>query len=217
MQPHRRVVVSVGHIPARVGSVKFLGNGFESGLALKTVEKLLDIHGIFVTVVAWKYADIPYEIERRCDNVFRVADVFGYYDWFAAHAKDYNSFIMGAAAADLTPVTDWKGKFPSGSYEPGEEFDIRFTAAPRAIDVIKQLNPKACLIGYELFDAENNEDPIETARGTLERTKADIIFAGMPASAKSHKIALTQDGSAVSCTFDRHIDIIVRAIRRPRT
>lgn len=214
MNVNRNVVISVGPIPARVDSVKFITNRFKGGLALKTVQHLLDEPGIFVTIVAWKYTDIPYEIERCCANVFRVADVFEYYDWFVAHAKNYSAFVMAAAVANLTPVVPFEGKFPSHLYKPGEEFDIRFMIAPRAIDAIKSLNPRACLIGYKLFDAPDDAALVDIARHTLEDSHANVIFANTPKDAKSRKLALTQDGSVIPCTFQEHCDLIVRAIRQ---
>ena len=212
--PNRHAVVSVGPIPARVDAVKFLTNRFKGGLALKLVQKLLDTHGIYVTLVAWKHTEIPYEIERRCASVIRVADVFEYYDWMVSNAKSANAFVMSAAVAHLTPVKPWEGKFPSHLYKPGDEFDIRFMIAPRAIDAIKAINPRACLIGYKLFDAQSDEELVGIARHTLEDSKANVIFANTPAEAKTRKIALTQDGSVIPCTFDEHMDLVVRAIRQ---
>ena len=212
--PAKSVVVSVGPIPARVDSVKFITNRFKGGLALKTVKRLLDEPGISVTIVAWHYTDIPYEIEHRCANVFRVKDVFEYYDWFVANAKNYSAFVMAAAVANLTPVKPYTGKFPSHLYKPGDEFDIRFMIAPRAIDAIKELNPKACLIGYKLFDAPDDKAMIEIATRTLKDSRANLVFANTPKDAKTRKLALTQDGSVIPCTFDEHCDLIVRAIKQ---
>ena len=195
--PAKSVVVSVGPIPARVDSVKFITNRFKGGLALKTVKRLLDEPGISVTVVTWHYTDIPYEIERRCANVFRVKDVFEYYEWFVANAKNYSAFVMAAAVANLTPVKPYTGKFPSHLYKPGDEFDIRFMIAPRAIDAIKELNPKACLIGYKLFDAPDDKAMIEIATHTLKDSRANLVFANTPKDAKTRKLALTQDGSVI--------------------
>lgn len=214
----KHVVISVGPIPARLDSVKFITNRFKGGLAAKTAEYLADC-GFELTIVAWAQtanSGMLGELERHSNvkEVVRIADVFEYYDWFVAHAKDYDAFVMAAAVANLTPVKPWKGKFPSHNYKPGDEFDIKFMIAPRAIDVIKQLNPRACLIGYKLFDAETDEELIQIARHTLADSKANIIFANTPKQARSRKIALTQDGSHVICTFDQHLTLIKRAIQQ---
>lgn len=50
---------------------------------------------------------MPQEI--RVDTV---NDVFEYYDWITANARNFDAFIMAAAVANLTPVHPYEGKFP---------------------------------------------------------------------------------------------------------
>ena len=212
----RNVVVSAGPIPARVDSVKFITNRFKGGLALKTAHELARL-GHNVTVVAWQYTDIPDDLMERPDrtgirNVVRVMDVFEYYDWFVANAMNYDAFVMAAAVANLTPVKPCEGKFPSHLYKPGDEFDIRFMIAPRAIDAIKPINPRACLIGYKLFDAKTDQELVDIARHTLADAKANVIFANTPATAKSKKLAVMPDNSVIPCDFDQHVRLIEQAI-----
>lgn len=211
----KRVVISCGPIPARLDSVKYITNRFKGGLAIKTAGFLADA-GYELTIVAWAFtantelADL--EQHPNVTEVVRVRDVFEYYDWFTAHAMDYDAFIMAAAVANLTPVKPYEGKFPSHNYKPGDEFDIRFMIAPRAIDAIKALNPRACLIGYKLFDAETDEELISIARHTLADAKANIIFANTPASAKSRKLAVLADNSVIPCNFNDHLRLMKQAI-----
>ena len=212
----KRVVVSVGPIPARVDSVKFITNRFKGGLALKTAQELAKL-GHDITVVAWQYTDIPADAIARPDQtgiktIVRVKDVFEYYDWFVTNATNYDAFVMAAAVANLTPVKPYEGKFPSHLYKPGDEFDIKFMIAPRAIDAIKPLNPRACLIGYKLFDANSDQELVDIARHTLKDSKANIIFANTPATAKNKKLAVMPDNSVIPCDFDQHIRLIEQAI-----
>jgi len=215
MAPIRRsIAVSAGPIPARLDSVKFVTNRFQGGLAMETARRLAEEPKYDVTLVVWAYAKVPTDLAAKFQNVVRVRDVFEYYDWYVAHAKDFDAFVMAAAVANLTPVKPFVGKFPSHLYKPGDEFAIKFMIAPRAIDAIKALNPKACLIGYKLFDAPDDEALAQVARHTLADSKANIIFANTPATAKDRKLALTQDGSVIPCSFDEHCEMISRAIRQ---
>lgn len=225
----KKVVVSVGPIPARLDSVKFVTNRFKGGLAVRTASQLAKL-GHDVTIVAWKYTDVPTDImSPEPDRVLkhgeqikypgirkivRVADVLEYYDWFVANAKNYDAFVMAAAVANLTPVKPYEGKFPSHLYKPGDEFDVKFMIAPRAIDAIKPLNPRACLVGYKLFDAPDDDALVRIARHTLADARANIIFANRPADAKTRKIAVTADGAAFETDFDGHVALIDRAIRQ---
>lgn len=223
----KNIVISCGPIPARLDAVKFITNRFKGGLAIKTAKELTN-RGHTVTIVAWDYTDIPTDIMAPkpavqngetitypgIKEVIRVHDVFDYYNWFKEHANDYDAFIMAAAVANLTPVQPYPNKFPSHKYKPGKEFDIKFMIAPRAIDIIKKINPRTCLIGYKLFDEPNDDKLIEIARHTRADAKANIIFANRPSEAKTRKIAVTADNAAFSCNFDEHVDLIDRAIRQ---
>lgn len=211
----KRVVISCGPIPARVDSVKYITNRFKGQLAFRTAQELLSSDGFRVTVVKWKHTPLPNfftHTRYNCEEIVNVSDVFEYYNWFETHADEYDAFVMAAAVANLTPVAPWKGKFPSHLYQPGESFPIEFQIAPRAIDVIKKKNPRCCLIGYKLFDAANDEELIEVAAHTLKDSKANIIFANTPDTAKKQKIALMQDGACIKMTYDEHNKFIAEAI-----
>lgn len=200
MNSKKRVLVTCGPIPARVDSVKYLTNMFKGGLAFKTAVWLSGNKDFEVSVLCWKYTKVPDNMPQEI-RVDTVNDVFEYYDWITANARNFDAFIMAAAVANLTPVHPYEGKFPSHNYKPGDEFDIRFMIAPRAIDAIKPLNPRCCLIGYKLFDEPDNEKLIDIARHTLADARANLIFANRPSEAKSRKIAVTADGSAFFLQF----------------
>lgn len=208
----KKVVISCGPIPARLDSVKFITNRFKGGLAFRTAGYLTE-QGHEVTVVAWTFTTIPDNIRMTAKEIVQVNDIFEYYDWFVAHAKDYDAFVMAAAVANLTPVSPYEGKFPSHNYKAGDKFDIEFMIAPRAIDAINQLNPRACLIGYKLFDAQTDDELIEIARHTRADAKANIVFANTPKDAKSRKLAVTADNSVITCDFDKHLELIAQVIR----
>lgn len=209
----KKVVISAGPIPAQLDPVKFITNKFKGGLALKTAEYLASQPDFEVTLVMWKGA-VPAKRPGRIKDLVTVDNVFEYYNWFIANAKNYQAFVMAAAVANLTPVRPYDQKFPSHLYQPGQEFDIKFMIAPRAIDAIKAINPRACLIGYKLYDEPDDQKLADIARHTLTDSKANIIFANHPATAKSKKIAVTTDGSAIPMDFDQHLDFMAKAIRQ---
>lgn len=217
---NKRVVVSCGPIPAKLDSVKFITNRFKGGLAFETVRYLMNVPDFSVTMVTWKMTEIPEDLKEVLAldmDILRshtVEDVYDYYNWMESQASNYDAFVMAAAVANLTPVHPYEGKFPSHNYNPGDEFFIKFTIAPRAIDIIKKVNPRACLVGYKLFDAPNDEDLVRIARHTLDDSKANVIFANTPKDAKNRKLALTQDGSVIPMTYTEHNEFIERAIRQ---
>ena len=207
----KRVVISCGPIPARLDSVKFITNRFKGGLAFKTADYLVK-HGFDVTIVKWKFTEIDQTLRDNTTLVVNVNDVFDYYNWFEQNACNYDAFVMAAAVANLTPSNPYEGKFPSHNYKIGEKFNIQFEIAPRAIDVVKQKNPRACLIGYKLFDTDSDEELTDIARHTLADAKANIIFANRPKDAKSRKLAVFADNTVLECNFEEHLELIARAI-----
>ena len=52
----KNVLISVGPIPARLDSVKFITNRFKGGLALKTAN-FLALNECNVTILKWKFTD----------------------------------------------------------------------------------------------------------------------------------------------------------------
>lgn len=212
----KKVVISCGPIPARLDSVKFITNRFKGGLAFKTAEYLASELKYDLTVVKWKSTPMldTKKVWWEWNNVriVNVEDVFDYYKWYETNAANYDAFVMAAAVANLTPSHPFEGKFPSHNYSEGEKFPIEFEIAPRAIDVIKKKNPRACLIGYKLFDAATDEELVDITRHTLADAKANIIFANTPATAKTRKIAVMPDNTTLPCSFDEHLKLIVRTI-----
>lgn len=213
---NKKIVISCGPIPARLDSVKFITNRFKGGLAFKTAKELI-VSNYNVTIIKWVGTSLPIDSTDDCwsrDNVsiVDVNDVFEYYNWYENNACNYSAFIMAAAVANLAPSNPYSGKFPSHNYKVGEKFNIEFEIAPRAIDIIKQKNKRCCLIGYKLFDAQSDEELIEIARHTLHDSKANIIFANTPSTAKTKKIAVFQDNTVLEMSFDRHIELIKEAI-----
>lgn len=206
----KKVLISVGPIPARLDSVKFITNRFKGGLAIKTANYLID-KGFDVTVLAWKFTDLTGL--KTGASVSRVLDVYEYYNYVKDNALNFEAFVMAAAVANLAPSNPYEDKFPSHLYKVGEKFNIEFEIAPRAIDVVKKINPRCCLIGYKLFDAKSDEELIEIAKHTLKDSKANIIFANTPYEAKTRKIALFQDDTVITVNFDGHLDLIARAIK----
>src|SRR3989344_2507772 len=194
-----KVLITVGPIPARLDSVKYITNRFQGGLALKTSEKLSNLKHQ-VTLVAWEYLKIETNLP-----IIRVKDVYDYFQKVTSFKAD--AYILAAAVANLAPFSPFVGKFPSHKYKVGDKFSIDFTIAPRTIDEIKKRYPVTTLIGYKLFDGTRDE-LIRAGQKTLFESRANIIFANHPDWAKEKKIAITADGACFDITFDEHIKLI---------
>lgn len=196
-----RILITGGAIPAKLDSVKYITNRFKGGLAVKTA-KALEALGHEVTFLCWKYSGI--DANFSCP-VIRIEDINDYREKVLSFEAD--AYILAAAVANLMPSTPYEKKFPSHLYSVGEKFDIEFEISPRVIDEIKKIRPRATLIGYKLLDG-SDEELISASRKILHESKANLIFANNPATAKNRKLAVTQDGSCFEVTFDEHIKLI---------
>jgi phosphopantothenoylcysteine synthetase/decarboxylase len=54
----KKVLITVGPIPSRIDSVKYITNRFKGGLAMKAANKLHDEFNFDVTVCMWRHAKI---------------------------------------------------------------------------------------------------------------------------------------------------------------
>ena len=205
----KTILVTCGPIPGRLDSVKYITNRFKGGLSFRTAQELSFENK--VTILKWKYTDItgitPFQLANI--NVVNINDVYDYYNYIASH--QFDCYILAAAVANLIPSNPWEGKFPSHNFKEGDVFEIKFTIAPRAIDIVKQKWPKSTLIGYKLFDG-TEEELIKAGFETLNHSRANCVFANHPATAKNEKIVLLPDGSAHKMDWDQHINFIKRVI-----
>ncbi|MDP2598407.1 MAG: phosphopantothenoylcysteine decarboxylase, partial [Candidatus Liptonbacteria bacterium] len=199
-----RILVSIGPIPARLDSVKYITNRFHGGLALKTAHNLRAM-GHNVVLVAWEYLKIKTRLP-----IVRVKDVYDYSRKVLALKAD--AYILAAAVANLAPLKPFKGKFPSHKYSVGDVFPIDFTIAPRVIDEIKKKHKIATLIGYKLFDGTEKE-LVQAAQKTLFESRANLVFANHPGWAKKRKIVITPDGASFYVDFGGHIKLIDKIVR----
>lgn len=204
----KRLLISCGPIPGRLDSVKYITNRFKGGLAFRTAEDLaLSNDEYEITILKWRHT----EYENYMDfNVINVDDVYQYYDYI--RFNHYDAYILAAAVANLVPSDPFEGKFPSHNYKVGDKINIEFTIAPRAIDEVKKKFPKSTLIGYKLFDGDE-ESLIDAGTKTLIESKANCIFCNTPIHAKSKKIALLPDGSKHELDWKEHIEFIRRILQ----
>lgn len=199
----KKIVITAGPIPARLDSVKFLTNRFKGGLALKTANYLHSM-GHDVTIVAWAHTELNTTLP-----VVKINDVVDYYNKVLEIEAD--AYILAAAVANLMPSNTYEGKFPSHNYQVGDRFNIEFEIAPRVIDEIKNKYPRSALIGYKLYDGDD-ESLIKAGKKTLFDSKANVVFANHPAWAKNRKIVLTQDGAIFDTDFDGHCQLIHKLV-----
>lgn len=206
---NKKVLVTLGPIPAKLDSVKYITNRFKGRLSFKTAVTLAE-KGYDVTIAHWKYADIDFMDYANKMRRVLIEDVE---DYMSLEYMDFDAYILSAAVANLMPSNPYIGKFPSHNYQEGERFNIEFEIAPRLIDKIKRRDSRRTLIGYKLFDG-TDEQLIDAGWKTLIESKANVIFCNKPSSAVSKKIAITPDGNQIPMNFDEHVSFIIELLKQ---
>lgn len=215
MNSRAKILVSAGPIPAKIDSVKYLTNRFKGKSILSVALHLQDKWNHEVDLIIWRHSGLDrHEITTRMrvlgTRIHLVDDVNEYYQVMKALSKEYSAFVLGAAVANLMPVETLNGKFPSHLYSEGEEFNIKFTIAPRIIDMIKRENTYCSLIGYKLYDG-THEELISAARKTLKDSRANGIFANRPNNIGTKYLVLPEGGT-IEMGFEEHISWINKMI-----
>lgn len=211
----KNILLTAGPIPGRLDSVKYITNRFKGGLMFKLALQLSVFFHHRVTIIKWKHTELPASLRASTgmDSRITVVDVEDVNEYFEkVLEKGYDGYILGAAVANLVPSKPWVGKFPSHNYKVGDKFPIEFEIAPRVIDEVKKKYPRALLVGYKLYDG-NDDELIKAGWTTLTEGKANVVFCNHPTWAKDRKIALLPDGSRHDMTFDDHLLFIDRMLK----
>lgn len=122
-------------------------------------------------------------------------------------APQMDAVILGAAVANLIPMTPYVGKFPSHHYKVGDRIPIDFTIAPRVIDEVKKVAPKTHLFGFKLLAKVPREELISAAYGVLLESHATAVFAN-DASDLLHKYAVTKERGVHPMDMDKMVSFI---------
>lgn len=143
----KKILITLGPIPGKLDTVKYVSNRFRGGLMLKLAEELQEKHGHeSIEIVQWKYNGVKHAFTN-----IPVEDIHDYIKTVLTllDTEEYRTVILGAAVANLIPSTAYSGKFPSHNYKVGDKISIDFEIAPRLIDMIKTKHPTVNLIGFK--------------------------------------------------------------------
>ena len=178
------ILITGGPVHAYLDAVKIITNKFKGGLMCELAELLL-YEDVTITYLTAKGSKIPDAMEIDDGSKIRkVSATVIYHDGFEDYQKKvldlapkFDAVILGAAVANLIPLHPLKGKFPSHNYKPGDVIPIEFTIAPRIIDEVKKVAPKAHLFGFKLLSGVPHEELITAAYGVLLESHATAVFA----------------------------------------
>lgn len=169
-----KILVTGGPVHGKLDSVKLITNRFKGGLMADLALKLSHL-GADVT-----YLYSPEAGAIAPDASIRRVIHAGFDDYekiVKALSPSMDAVVLGAAVANLIPVKQFPGKFPSHNYKPGDIIPIDFMIAPRIVDMVKSVAPDVHLFAFKLLSNVAMDDLIAAAYGILLESKATAVIA----------------------------------------
>ena len=172
----KKILITGGPVHAYLDDVKIITNRFKGGLMCNLAERLAELgaevcyvsSSLTATTVPKKHPKIEVLLHNGFDH---------YQSIVRNMAPSMEGIVLGAAVANLIPANPIKGKFPSHDYKPGDIIPINFQIAPRVIDEVKKVAPKAHLFGFKLLSCASHEELIRAAYSIVLEAKATAVIA----------------------------------------
>ena len=190
-----KILMTGGPVFEYLDSVKIITNKFKGG----RMAQLADAIG--ATGAEIYYLCSKESVKPTIVNSIIFHDGFeDYRDKVLNIAPRVDAVVLGAAVANLIPISPWKNtKFPSHQYKEGARINIEFMVAPRIINMVKPVSPKTILIGFKLLSNVSHEELIDAAYTTLVESNSNFVVAN-DATKLDDKFIVTKEKSEIPLT-----------------
>jgi phosphopantothenoylcysteine synthetase/decarboxylase len=170
----RRILVTAGPTWVRLDAVRHIGN-FSTGRTGLVIAREAAARGAAVTLLLGPGRICPSAADRSAVRIQSVVTFDDLHHAVREHvaAGAYDAMIHTAAVSDYRPVSEERGKIPSGE----EELVIRLRPTPKIVDEVKRLDPSIFLVKFKLEVGRTEEELLRIARQSRERSDADLIVA----------------------------------------
>ena len=170
----RRLLVTAGPTWVRIDAVRHIGN-MSSGRTGLLIARTAAARGAAVTLLMGPGRALPTAADRAA---MRVVDLVTYDDLRAAVRAEvgggaYDAMIHTAAVSDFRPLSEEKGKLPSGE----EELVIRLRSTPKIVDEVKPLDPSILLVKFKLEVGRTEAELLQIAAESRARSDAELVVA----------------------------------------
>jgi hypothetical protein len=203
---NKRILITGGAVHEHLDSVKIVTNKFKGGTIAHLADVLSeDLHVIYLTS---KHSKVP---KNKKIEVVLHEGFHDYMDKVKEISKTCDGVILGAAVANLIPVTRWEKKFPSHNYKEGDIIPIDFTVAPRVINKVKEVAPKTTLIGFKLLQGVEHSELVDAAYEVLLGSKATFVIAN-DADNLAQKYIVTKEKNAIPLKGEDYYKFLLNSL-----
>jgi phosphopantothenoylcysteine decarboxylase/phosphopantothenate--cysteine ligase len=160
-----RLLVTAGGTREPIDSVRVIANTSTGRLGARIVDEAVAA-GHEVLLLHATQAVLPARPCRRA--AFETHADLG--RLLEQHAPQAEAILQAAAVADYVPEAA-PGKLPSDL----PELVLRLRRAPKLIDGLRALNPKAWLVGFKLTAGVGEDEQVAAASALLVRARLDLV------------------------------------------
>ncbi|MBI4992292.1 MAG: hypothetical protein HZB99_03670 [Candidatus Harrisonbacteria bacterium] len=172
----KNILITAGPVHAHLDAVKIITNRFRGGLIAELADQLL-LKDAKVSYVCASHLGIKKPFSKPNLLIYEHSGIADYRRIVLELAPKMDAVVLGAAVANLIPLEPFRDKFPSHNFKPGDIIPINFTIAPRIIDEVKKVAPRAHLFGFKLLSNVKHEELIRAAYEVLLASGAGVVFA----------------------------------------
>lgn len=175
----KNILITAGSTRGYIDAVRYITNTSTGKLGVEIALEVLR-NGATVTYVYGKDSLFPV-IERYHDirsSQLKLIEIETNNDLIVIlqkrlRNKKYDAVVHSMAVADYVPIRTRPNKTPSVK----KELIVKLVRTPKVINVIRDMWPKALLVGFKLEVNKTKEELIKIAKGFLKRSKADLVVA----------------------------------------
>ena len=174
--PVKRVLVTSGPTKARIDRIRYIANTSSGVLGAEIVKALVQrgtsvVH-VFGEGSATPSLDDSPDLESICvstvDDLVRTVGML-------ADRGDISAVVHAMAVLDYVPESYEDAKKPSGQ----DHWDIRLVKTPKAIALIRDRMPGACMVGFKLESGITVDELTERAGALLGKYNLDLVVANL--------------------------------------
>ena len=214
----RRLLITAGPTWVRIDAVRHISN-FSSGGTGLTIARAAATRGADVVLLLGPTLVSPTDEDRER---FRIQPFVTFDDLHAAvraHVSShaYDALIHLAAVSDYRPVSEERGKLPSGE----EELVIRMRPTPKIVDEVKPLDPELLLVKFKLEVARTADELLRIAEQSRARSGAELVVANdlSHKDGEAHRAFILDESGVLARTetgtelAERLLDEVARRLR----
>lgn len=175
----KNILITAGSTRGYIDAVRYITNTSTGKLGVEIALEAMR-NGATVTYVYGKDSLLPviekhHGIRRSQLKLIEIetnSDLLGLLQKKLRNKK-YDAVVHAMAVADYVPSRTRSNKTPSVK----KELIVKLARTPKVINVIRDMWPKALLVGFKLEVNKTKDELIKIAKGFLKRSKADLVVA----------------------------------------